>query len=64
MTDPTMALTHAIAGLTIGPGGEQLRGTVQPFQNFNPETDCQQLRQAMRGAGELMASLGALSIFS
>lgn len=51
MADPNMALTHAMSGLTIGPGGEQLRGTVTPCPSFNPETDCQALRQAMRGAG-------------
>lgn len=30
---------------------EQYQGTIFPSQNFNPETDCRSLGQAMKGAG-------------
>lgn len=30
---------------------EQYQGTIFPSQNFNPETDCRGLGQAMKGAG-------------
>ncbi len=32
---------------------ETFYGTVQPADPFNPEEDCKNLRQAMRGIGEI-----------